>query len=293
MKADIKTILVVGVVLIIGIALVYYSGDLFKSNEPIEQTEELSGTLRLGGSTTVYPIALAASKVFLEDNPGVTITIDQSSTGEGLVRFLNGEIDIADGTRPPKDAEYDEAATKGMDIQMTIISNDAVVVVVNKDNPLRDISSEDLDKIFFTGEITDWSEITDGEKTGKINVYGTDPAISGTAELFIKKIHNKGEFVEGYTIKHPTPTIVPTIAGDSDGIAYTPLKWVDDSVVLLDVDGVTPTEDAILDTSYKLSRKMLVMTDGAPKGLEREFINFILSIEGQQIVRDQGFIPIG
>ncbi|MDF1532332.1 MAG: PstS family phosphate ABC transporter substrate-binding protein [ANME-2 cluster archaeon] len=293
MKVDIKTILIVGVVLIIGVALVYYSGELFQSTEPTVQTEELSGTLRLGGSTTVYPIALTASGIFMQQHPGVTITVDQSSTGEGMVRFLNGEIDILDGTRPPKDSEYESAIAKGMDIQMTVVSNDAVVVVVNKENPLRDISKEDLDKIFYTGEITDWSEVTDGEKTGKINVYGTDPAISGTAELFTKVIHPKGTFVEGYTILYPTPTVVPTIASDPDGIAYTPLVWVDDSVILLDIDGMTPTDESILDTSYKLARKMLMMTDGTPTGLEREFINFILSSEGQQIVRDEGFIPIG
>lgn len=276
------------------IGFLFSAGCLGDSSETAEDTaaSELSGTIKLGGSTTVYPIATKAGEVFMQRHPGVTITVDQSSSGEGLARFLKGEIDISDATRPPKDIEYDEAESKGINLQMTVISNDAVVVVVHKSSPLRDISSEELKKIFFTGEISDWSEITDGKKTGKINVYGTDPFLSGTAELFIGKISKGGEFVEGYEILHPTPTVVTTIAGEPNGIAYTPLKWVDDSVVLLSVDGVTPSEVSILDTSYKLSRKMLMITDGIPSGLEREYINFILSSEGQKIVEDEGFVPI-
>jgi len=267
-----------------------------------EKPVELSGTLRLGGSTTVYPAVKKAAEAFMYEHHGVNIAVTQSSTGEGLVQFLKGEIDIVDGTRAPHDEEYIEAESKGMTIQMTVIGNDAVVLVVHKDNPLRDISIEQLRKIFLTGEISDWSLITGGKKTGKIKTYGTNPEISGTAELFISKIGEKGfertgkdykhMFIEGYTQLHPTPTVVPTVAKDPDGIAYTPLKWVDDSVVLLSIEGVMPTEETVLDTSYALSRRMLMMTNDEPEGLTRDFIRFILSAEGQMIVKSEGFVPV-
>ena len=266
-----------------------------------EQTEELSGTLKIGGSTTVYPISKKTAEVFMQKHPKVNITVDQSSTGEGLAKLFKGEIDIADATRSLKDEELAEAESKELDIQIIIISNDAVGVAVHKDNPLRDLSIEQLTKIFFTGEINDWSQITDGKKAGKINVYGTDLEISGTAELFVSKIYHEmferigfdnSLFVEGYNMLHPTPLIVKTVASDSEGIGYTPIVWIDDTVVLLTIDGVFPSDETILDNSYKLTRKMLMITDGLPTGLVREFIHFVLSSEGQKIVEEEGFIPV-
>lgn len=283
------------VLLVVACAIVLVAGALLIGKTGSEQQNTAAPeaqTLKMSGSTTVYPVALKAAEVFMQKHPGTTIAVDQNSTGEGLVQFLNKEIDIANGTRPPKDAEYKEAESKGIDLQMTEISNDAVVVVTNKNNPLTNISREDLKKIFYTGEITDWAQITNGTKTGKINVYGTDPKNSGTAELFTQKVNDKGTFVEGYTILHPTPTVVPKIASDENGIAYTPLKWVDGSVNLLSVDGVVPSDKTILNAAYSLSRKMLIMTDGQPKGMTREFIEFILSEEGQRIVKEEGYIPI-
>lgn len=287
MSKKIPLIAVCVVVFVVGVFLIKQTSAPAENGVAVQQQ-----TLTMSGSTTVYPVALKAAEVYMAKHPGVTITVNQNSTGEGLAQFLKGEIDIANGTRPPKDAEYKEAESKGMDLQMIEISNDAVVVVTNKNNPLTNISREDLKKIFFTGEITDWAQITNGAKSGKINVYGTDPKNSGTAELFIQKINDKGTFVEGYTILHPTPTVVPTIANDENGIAYTPLKWVDDSVNLLAVDVVVPSDKTILNAAYSLSRKMLMMTNGQPKGLERDFIEFILSNEGQQIVKQEGYIPI-
>lgn len=259
----------------------------------IDSTEtEIQGTIRLGGSTTVYPIAVATAESFMEKHPKITIIVNQSSSGEGIGQFIKGDIDIADGTRPPNECEYTSAQLMGIDIQMTVVSNDAVSIIVHKDNPLKDISISQLNKIFFTGEISDWSEITYGIKNGTINIYGTDPEISGTAEIFKNKVNKNGVFIDNYQIKYPTPMIVPTIVNDPNGIAYSPLKWVDNSVTLLSVEGKLPSQQTVLDTSYKLSRKMYMMTDGSPTGIVRDYITYVLSIEGQQIVEDQGFIPI-
>lgn len=260
-----------------------------------EQKEELKGELRLEGSTTVYPIADHAARVFMKDHPEVKIDVKQSSTGEGLKKFLDGEkLDIIDGTRPPKESEYNTAKSKGMSLHMTLISFDGVVVIVHPSNPVSDLTLSQLKSIYFDGNITDWSQITNGAKKGKINIYNTDPKISGTAELFNKVVTGNDEtpYVGGTTKVHPTPLMIPTIMGDPDGIAYTPIKWVNSSVKLLKVNGVTPTKDTILDTSYPLSRQMLMMTNGPPQGIAKEFINFVLSRDGQKIVEEEGFIPI-
>ena len=265
-------------------------------NETVNAEEEadLSGTLKLDGSTTVFPIAKHAAEEFMKLHPGVTVDVQQSSSGEGIATFLAGEIDISDATRPPKDKEHDAAKGKGMNLHMTVISNDAVAIIVHPGNPVSDLTVEQLKEIYFDGTINDWSQLTNGEKTGKINVYNTNPEISGTAELFNKKIAGSSgiPYVNGSTIVHPTPDMIPTIKNDPDGIAYTPMKWINSDVKLVTVEGVTPSKQTVLDTSYPLARKMYMITDGSPKDLPREFISYILSQEGQEIVEEEGFIPV-
>ena len=270
------------------------SGCVDTNEEMSISQKELSGSLKLDGSTTIYPIAVAAAKEFEEQHPGVEIQVDQSSSGEGIVTFLAGETDISDATRPPKDSEYEEGEKKGINLHLTIISNDAVGIIVHPSNPLDDLTVEQIKGIYFDGTITDWSQITDDEMTGKINIYNTDPEISGTAELFNKKIAGSGgaPYVAGTTIIHPTPKMIPTIVNDPNGIAYIPINWIDDSVKSVKINGVSPSKETVLDTSYLLSRKMFMITDGAPKGLERDFINFILSDRGQEIVEEEGFISV-
>lgn len=269
-------------------------GCVGNDNEITKQETELTGSLKLDGSTTVYPIAKHAAEDFVKLHPKVTIDVQQSSSGEGIATFLEGKIDISDATRPPKDKEHDAAKGKGMNLHMTVISNDAVAIIVHPDNPISDITVGQLKEIYFDGTINDWSQITNGEKTGKINVYNTDPKISGTAELFNKKIAGSSgtPYVEGSTIVHPTPEMIPTIKNDPDGIAYTPMKWINSDVKPVAVNGVTASKETVLDTSYPLARKMYMITDGSPKGLAREFISYILSQEGQEIVEEEGFIPV-
>ncbi|SNQ61606.1 PstS family phosphate ABC transporter substrate-binding protein [Candidatus Methanoperedens nitratireducens] len=273
---------------------VLLAGCIGDGTKNMEQQTELKGVLKLDGSTTVYPIAKTAAEEFMKLHPAVTIDVQQSSTGEGLVKFLAGETDISDATRAPKDNEYAEAQRKGMKLHMTVISNDAVGIIVHTSNPVSDLTTAQLKAIYFDGTITDWSQLTNGTKKGKINIYNTDPKISGTAELFNTKIAGSADkpYVAGTTIIHPTPKMIPTIKDDPDGLAYTPVNWINNEVKMVKVNGVAPTQKTILDTSYLLSRKMYMITDGAPKGLNREFISYILSGDGQSIVQKEGFIPV-
>lgn len=272
-----------------------------KDSVTIDDTKQ-SGSLSIGGSTTVYPLVLKASEVFMQLHPNVNITITQSSTGEGIQKFLDNKIDIISASRPLHKNEYSLAKSEGKDPRLAIISNDAVILVVHKSNPLNDISIEQLNKIYFTGEITDWSQLTNGKKTGKIHIYGTNPQLSGTAELFISKVSESaferaqaGQdkiFVSDYNLVYPTPSVVPTVGADSDGLGFTPQKWTNDAVKVLSINRVYPAKNTVLDGSYKLARKMMVITDGKPQGLAMNFIGFILSREGQKIVEEEGFIPI-
>lgn len=257
-----------------------------------ESVSKLSGTLLIDGSTTVYPIVTKVAEIFMQKNPRLTIIVSQSSSGEGYKKFVENKINISTATRAPTDFEYDNAYLQGTYLHMTVIANDAVAVIVNKNNPINDISSKDLRKIFFTGEISDWALLANSAKTGEINVYGSAHNLSGTADFFIAKISPGSTPVKDYRIISTPSQIISQTASDTNAIAFTSLKWVDDSVKLLSIDGEKPTPESILDGSNTFSRKLVVVTNGQPKGAALEFIRYILSEEGQRIVVNEGFVPV-
>jgi len=258
-------------------------------------SQPTTGSLRLGGSTTVFPLAKATAEAFTRSHPEVSFDIRQSSTGDGLRAFIEGELDIADATRPPLEQEIALAAGKGKNLYLTVIAYDAVAVLVNAQNPITNLKVRELKGIFFGGETTDWAQLVPGTKSRAIHVYHTSSVDSGTAELFNHRVigQQPAIYVPGSVEIHRTPEVVTRVRQDQDAIAYSPLKWAGPGVKVLPIDGVEPTEQTCLDGTYPFARKLLFVTDGPPTGAVRDYVSFVLGITSQQtIVRQQGFIPI-
>jgi|GEM_PF-2452544 len=277
-------------------AVLFFSVCLSCVNSRVaESPPELKGELRIGGSTTVSPIVEAAAKSFQLENPKVQIITAKSSSGTGISELLSGKVDIANASRDPKPTEIQKGLEKGVALYLTAVASDAIAVIVHPDNPLDDISLEELNTIFFGDSKSDWRAVGDGKKKGPIQVYRRDSKLSGTASLFEKRVIQRGKarYVQGSRLLLHTPQMVPTVAKGKDSIGYSPLKWIDESVKVLKVNGVGPTPSAILNGLYPFSRRLYMITDGAPTGLSREFISDILGVTGQHtIVKVQGFIPI-
>lgn len=253
--------------------------------------------LRIDGSTTIYPFTRRAADAYTKAHPETGIVVLQSSTGEGIAALLAGDADIADATRLPTDEERARAQAAGNGLVVTPVGRDAVVVATHpsKGAAVEALTVEQLRKIFFTGEITDWSQLSSG-LNGPIHVYVRDPFLSGTANLFAEEVTGSGDTPYLKTVRniHITPLVVPTVAEDPDGIAYSPLEWVDASVHVVRIgqdpaSAVAPTPEAIRDGSYPLTRKMYVVTRGASTALTRSFLDFLTGEEGKKILREVGF----
>ncbi len=105
----------------------------------------------------------------MKENPGVTIDVKQNNTGGGYAKLIAGEIDLGMATREPKDNEKNDAKTKGVNIYLNHIFYDAVSVITHPSVPIDNINKSVLKEIYFTGKYTDWSQVTNGAKKGKIN----------------------------------------------------------------------------------------------------------------------------
>jgi len=243
--------------------------------------------LTLQGSTTILPIAQAAAEAYMEKHPDADIMVRGGGSGTGIAALIDGATDIANSSRPMKTKEMKQAREKGVNPVGTVIALDGIAVIVHKSNPINDITIDDLKKI-YTGKMTNWSNL--GGK-GKIVVVSRDAA-SGTFEVFNEKVLTGAKLTESALMQASNLEVARTVEQTPGGIGYVGLGYISDKVKVLKVNGVTPSEQTVRNGSYPLARPLYMYTNGAPKGLAKSFIDFILSNEGQKIVRDNGFVPV-
>jgi phosphate transport system substrate-binding protein len=275
------------------ILLIFLTAAGCVSNSPAS-SREIQGTLNINGSAVMSPVMAKEAVAFNAAHPKADIISGQSSSGAGIRDLSLGSIDIATTSQLPKQTEYSLAQSNGKTLYLTVIAYDALNVVVNPANPVNDLSKDQLKEIFFTGTINDWSQVSNGKKSGKIHVYGADPALFGTASFFNQVISENGStpYVKGYNKIGSALDLQNQVINDPDGITYTSNNLITSQVKVLSINGFLPSQATVLDTTYPISRQLFVVTDGAPSGLAKEFINFLMSSKGQQIISDEGLFPI-
>ncbi len=245
-------------------------------------------TLTLTGSTTVLPIAQLCAEKFMEQHPDVDISVRGGGSGVGIAALIDGTCDIAMASRPMKTKELKSARSKGINPVATVIARDGIAIIVHPSNPLSEITMAQLRDI-YTGKISNWKDV--GGKSGRIVVISRDVA-SGTFEVF-KKLVLKGAKTRADALMLASNKAVATTVEKTPGaIGYVGLGYVSSKVKALTVDGVKPTKKTVASGEYKLSRPLYFYTDGKPKGLAKEFIDFVLNPEGQKIVEEAGFVPV-
>ena len=245
-------------------------------------------TLVLTGSTTVLPIAQLCAEKFMDQHPDVNISVRGGGSGVGIAALIDGTCDIALASRPMKTKELKSARGKGINPLATVIAKDGIAIIVHPSNPLSEITLAQLKDIYI-GKISNWKDV--GGKPGKIVVISRDVA-SGTFEVF-KKIVLKGAKTRADALMLASNKAVATTVEKTPGaIGYVGLGYISSKVKALAVDGVEPTKETVVSGKYKLARPLYLYTDGKPTGLAKEFIDFVLSPEGQKIVDKIGFVPV-
>lgn len=243
--------------------------------------------LTIQGSTTVLPIAQAAAEAYMDNNPDADITVRGGGSGTGIAALIDGATDIADASRPMKDKEIKTAREKGVNPVAHIVARDGIAVVVHPENPIKEISIENI-KAIYTGEISRWDKI--GSK-GMIVVVSRDAA-SGTFEAFNELALNNAKLTIAALMLASNLEIARTVAQTPGAIGYIGLGYLTDEVKALKVEGILPSEKTVNDNSYPLARPLFMYTNGKPKGLAKSLIDFIMSSTGQQIVKEAGFVPV-
>jgi len=244
--------------------------------------------LTVQGSTTVLPIVQAEAEGYMESNPDADITIRGGGSGTGIAALLDGSTDIASSSRPMKVKEMQTARVRGVNPVATVIALDGIVIIVHSSNLITNLSREDLKKI-YTGKITRWEKI--GGTNGTIVVVSRDVA-SGTFEVFNEKALENANLTDQALMLASNLEVARTVEQTPGAIGYVGLGYVSDKVKKIEVEGVTPSESTVKDNSYPLARSLYLYTNNNPAGPAKSFIDYILSIQGQKVVKEQGFVPV-
>ena len=244
---------------------------------------ELSGTVATDGSTSMEKVIGALGESFMEANDGVTFTYNPTGSGSGITAVAEGRCDIGLSSRALKDDETAQGLTE------TTLALDGIAVIVNPENPVEDLTLEQIAKI-YTGEITNWSEV--GGNDAEIVLIGRE-AGSGTRDGF-ESITGTGEACQYRQELTSTGDVITTVSQNPDAIGYASLASVEDSVKALTVDGVQPTEDTVKDGNYAIQRPFVLVTrsDEALSDVAQAFFDYITSADAAEIIAKAGAVAV-
>ncbi len=249
-----------------------------------DQNDNSKITISMAGGTALVPIAKETAKQFMEKHPNVQIDVSGGGSGFGIKECGEGRITIGMAGRDLKPEEKE----KYPDLIVYKIGIDGVAVVVNPSNPINGLSKDQIKKI-FAGEITNWKDV--GGNDAPINIYTRDE-MSGTRDTFWKRALDKGNITDKSVVVASNGEMKTKISTDKNGIGYISIGYVDKSVKAIKLDGIEPNQENVKKGIYTVYRPLNLMTKGEPDGVVKEYIDYILSPDGQKIVKDKGFLPV-
>ena len=240
------------------------------------------------GSTTVLPVAQVTAEAYMKAHPGVNISLSGGGSGNGIKALIDGSTDIANASRFIKDKEVKLAQGKGIYPVPHRIAIDAIVPIVHVDNPVADLSAEQL-SLIYQGKIKNWKEV--GGNDLKIVVVSRDTS-SGTYEVWEEKVLHKAKVTPRAQLQASNGAVIQTVSKNRYAIGYIGLGYLNKSVRALTVGGTEATVATALSGAYPVARPLFMFTNGWPRGTVSDFINFVVSTEGQALVRKEGFVPL-
>lgn len=228
-----------------------------------EATKTLSGSVSGDGSSTVAPITEALVEEYQQVQPDVKVTAGASGTGGGFEKFIAGETDFSNASRPIKDEEASKLKEEGIDYTELEIAKDGLTIVVNSENDwAKDLTIEDLKKLWVEdGTTKKWSDINPEWPDEEVVFYspGTD---SGTFDYFNEVVLEDEDIVKSATLSEDDNVLVQGVQGDKNAIGYFGYAYYlanKDSLNDVKIDGVEPTNETIESGEYTpLSRSLFV-----------------------------------
>lgn len=261
-------------------ALSLFAGCGQKANDNGTTT---GGTVATDGSTSMEKVIGALGESFMEANSGTTFTYNPTGSGSGIQAVSEGRCDIGLSSRALKDDE------KASGLKETTLALDGIAIIVNPQNPVKDLTLEQIAKI-YTGEITNWKDV--GGSDAEIVLIGRE-AGSGTRDGF-ESITDTKDACQYRQELTSTGDVIATVSQNPNAIGYASLAAIKDSVKALTVNGVAPTEATVKDGTYLVQRPFVLVTkEGAALSeTAQKFFDFATSADAASIISAAGAVPV-
>jgi len=232
-------------------------------------------TIEIGGSTSVTPLMELFKEEYERLNAHIKININGTGSGDGI-RNAGVMYQIGMSSRELTPAE------QGQGLNAVTVAIDGIAVIMNKNSPVSNLSMDQIRGI-YTGEITNWSQVSGGAKSGRIAVISREEG-SGTRGAFEELVGFQGKLVAGANESTSTGAIKAGIVQNTEAIGYISLGSVDDTIQAISVGGIAPANDNVKNGSYRIARPFIVLTGSNVHPESAAFVEWMLSPAGQQIV---------
>ena len=228
-----------------------------------EGTAQLSGDVLGDGSSTVAPIMEAIVEEYAGVQRDVRVSVGVSGTGGGFEKFVNGETDFSNASRPIKDSEAQSLKDAGIDYTEFEIAYDGLSVVIHPENTwATNLTVDQLKKLWIEdGTTKKWSDIDPSWPDEEV-VFYSPGADSGTYDYFDEVILDGEDLVKTATLSEDDNVLVQGVVADKNAIAFFGYAYYvanEDKLQVVSIDGVTPTNETIESGEYSpLSRPLYV-----------------------------------
>ena len=248
---------------------------------------------RIKGSDTVLPVAQQTAERFTNQHPDTRVTVTGGGTGVGISALLDNTTDIAMASRPIKFSEKMKIKSAGEDVAEIVVAYDALAVVAHPSNPVKQLTRQQLEDI-FRGKITNWKQV--GGDDRKIVVYSRETS-SGTYEFFKESVLKNKNYMANSLSMPATGAIIQSVSQTKGAIGYVGLAYVSPRVKTLSVsyDGkhyAAPTVENATNKTYPIVRPLYYYYNVKKKAEIDPLIQYILSPDGQDIIKKSGYIPV-
>lgn len=263
--------------------------------------QKSENTIQIKGSDTELNMVQRLAENYMEEHPEVSIAVSGGGSGAGIAAFINGQIDLANASRPLTEEEMERLQEQNIDYKKVIVAVDKIAMIVNPNIQLDSLSAAQIGSI-YRGELQNWRELNGQDQP--ITIYGRQ-SNSGTYLYFRQEVL-KDDYSRELKSMNGNAQIVESVKQDKGGIGYVGIGYVMDEndnpiegirVLKIkqgkDAPAMRPTRKlSAEDENYPLSRPLYQYFAAPPKPVLANFIQFELSEKGQKLVNQEGFFPV-
>lgn len=261
-----------------------------------------AANITVKGSDTMVILAQRWAETYMKKNPAVTIQVTGGGSGTGIAGLINNTTTLANSSRPIKAEEIANAKANGVDPGEYKVAMDALAVVVNKDNAVKELSMSQLNGI-YRGDINDWGEV--GGTPGRIIRYCRE-SNSGTYVFVKEHVLQNGDYAADCQTMPGTSAVAEAVSRDKSGIGYggvayfatipalhvLPIKKTESAPAVWPLRNGKPDYDVVWSGDYAIARWLYMYTTGKSSPEEKAYLDWILGPEGQQVVADVEYVPL-